>query len=115
MTSKPASRNARAMIFAPRSWPSRPGLATKMRNLRSINGPSPAAFSRGSKSPLPIRERGPEPSVITAGEGVLVMPRVFVNAEFFLHRIHDLAQSAVFPHGIPNEGDQILGRLRRFP
>src|SRR5215218_2372401 len=28
MTSMPASRSARAMIFAPRSWPSRPGLAT---------------------------------------------------------------------------------------
>ena len=27
MTSMPASRSARAMIFAPRSWPSRPGLA----------------------------------------------------------------------------------------
>src|ERR1051326_12398 len=32
MTSKPASRNARAMTLAPRSWPSRPGLA--MRTLR---------------------------------------------------------------------------------
>src|SRR5581483_12355132 len=28
MTSIPASRRARAMIFAPRSWPSRPGFAT---------------------------------------------------------------------------------------
>src|ERR671930_223807 len=27
MTSMPASRSARAMIFAPRSWPSRPGFA----------------------------------------------------------------------------------------
>src|SRR6476661_5342614 len=34
MTSMPASRNARAMIFAPRSWPSRPGLATTTRILR---------------------------------------------------------------------------------
>src|SRR5690349_18016280 len=31
MTSMPASRSARAMIFAPRSWPSRPGLATTTR------------------------------------------------------------------------------------
>src|SRR5215472_12620660 len=30
MTSKPASRSARAMIFAPRSCPSRPGLATRI-------------------------------------------------------------------------------------
>src|SRR5215213_4900649 len=31
MTSIPASRNARAMIFAPRSCPSSPGLATTTR------------------------------------------------------------------------------------
>src|SRR3954462_11374093 len=34
MTSNPSSRRARAMIFAPRSWPSRPGLATRMRSFR---------------------------------------------------------------------------------
>src|SRR5689334_20062312 len=31
MTSKPASRSARAMTLAPRSWPSRPGFATTTR------------------------------------------------------------------------------------
>jgi hypothetical protein len=31
MTSIPASRNARATILAPRSWPSRPGFATSTR------------------------------------------------------------------------------------
>src|SRR4029450_13005868 len=31
MTSMPASRSARAMIFAPRSWPSRPGFAITTR------------------------------------------------------------------------------------
>src|SRR4051795_3059517 len=36
MTSIPASRSARAMIFAPRSWPSRPGLATTTRILRAV-------------------------------------------------------------------------------
>src|SRR3954447_1819293 len=36
MTSMPASRRARAMIFAPRSWPSRPGLATTTRILRAM-------------------------------------------------------------------------------
>src|ERR1700749_659916 len=36
MTSIPASRRARAIIFAPRSWPSRPGLATTTRILRAI-------------------------------------------------------------------------------
>src|SRR3954464_4923938 len=32
----PASRRARAMILAPRSWPSRPGLATTTRILRAV-------------------------------------------------------------------------------
>src|SRR5512146_2720619 len=31
MTSMPASRSARAITFAPRSWPSSPGLATNTR------------------------------------------------------------------------------------
>src|SRR5262249_37639497 len=35
MTSIPASRSARAMIFAPRSWPSRPGFAMTTRILRA--------------------------------------------------------------------------------
>src|SRR5579864_9518261 len=35
MTSMPASRRARAMTLAPRSWPSRQGLATSTRILRS--------------------------------------------------------------------------------
>src|SRR5262245_19670749 len=35
MNSMPASRSATAMIFAPRSWPSRPGLATRILSFRS--------------------------------------------------------------------------------
>src|SRR6266513_1355347 len=35
MTSIPASRRARAMIFAPRSWPSRPGFAMTTRIFRA--------------------------------------------------------------------------------
>src|SRR5687767_9755127 len=35
MTSIPASRSARAMIFAPRSWPSSPGLATRILSFLS--------------------------------------------------------------------------------
>src|SRR5215216_7244916 len=38
MTSKPASRSARATIFAPRSWPSRPGLATITRSFSGMRG-----------------------------------------------------------------------------
>src|SRR5947207_747851 len=36
MTSMPASRNARAMIFAPRSCPSRPGFAITTRIVRAM-------------------------------------------------------------------------------
>src|SRR5437660_7238754 len=36
MTSMPASRSARAMIFAPRSWPSRPRLAITTLIFRAI-------------------------------------------------------------------------------
>src|SRR6059036_2462910 len=36
MTSKPASRRARATILAPRSWPSSPGLATSTRILWDV-------------------------------------------------------------------------------
>src|SRR5919109_992029 len=51
MTSMPASRSARAMIFAPRSCPSSPGLATTTRILRS-------AMSRDSRALLdPQRHR----------------------------------------------------------
>src|SRR5947209_2102579 len=40
----PASRSARAMIFAPRSWPSRPGFATTTRIFLSVE----ALMGRGS-------------------------------------------------------------------
>ena len=53
MTSMPASRSARAMIFAPRSCPSSPGLATTTRILRVDCGghardPSPRYFDGGA-------------------------------------------------------------------
>src|SRR6266568_2323974 len=44
MTSIPASRRARAITLAPRSWPSRPGLATRTRIFRSA-GISKLRFS----------------------------------------------------------------------
>src|SRR6476620_6253063 len=47
MTSMPASRSARAMIFAPRSWPSRPGLATTTRILRAMPGSLEHLFLTG--------------------------------------------------------------------
>src|SRR4051812_5377500 len=47
----PASRSARAMIFAPRSCPSRPGLATTTRILRLD-----ASIGAGSYSPVGVVE-----------------------------------------------------------
>src|SRR5580698_80145 len=48
----PASRNARAMILAPRSWPSRPGLATRTR----IGGaPCGMTFASIRAFPHPVR------------------------------------------------------------
>src|SRR3954469_8959175 len=44
MTSMPASRSARAMIFAPRSCPSRPGLATTPRILRLEASMRPGSY-----------------------------------------------------------------------
>src|SRR5919201_1630563 len=52
MTSIPASRSARAMIFAPRSCPSSPGFATTTRILR----PPPEA--RACVWGLPSKRRG---------------------------------------------------------
>src|SRR5262249_52906655 len=45
MTSKPASRRARAMILAPRSCPSKPGLATRMRSGRSLIASNPGGIA----------------------------------------------------------------------
>src|ERR671933_416243 len=50
MTSIPASRSARAMIFAPRSCPSRPGFATTTLILRPSIG-------RGSLRCPAVRDR----------------------------------------------------------
>src|ERR671918_1982095 len=46
MTSMPASRRALAMIFAPRSWPSRPGLAITTRILAGTSAEYRGASER---------------------------------------------------------------------
>src|SRR5205807_7910753 len=74
MTSNPASRRARAMTLAPRSWPSRPGFATTTRygrctarNTRQVpeNQPKPAAKR-------PTRQRRTAYAAATAIAGVVV-------------------------------------------
>src|SRR5215212_819713 len=55
MTSMPASRSARAMIFAPRSCPSRPGLATTTRIFWVALG---ADIERGRRDSMPADDDG---------------------------------------------------------
>src|SRR3970282_1283006 len=55
MTSKPASRSARAMILAPRSCPSRPGLAITTRILLATAAP---VYERGSSGLWGARRAG---------------------------------------------------------
>src|SRR5436305_1271850 len=61
MTSMPASRSARAMIFAPRSCPSRPGLAITTRILRataaSLAAEGGAVRALGAVLPQPASAR----------------------------------------------------------
>src|SRR5690606_18504687 len=57
MTSKPASRSARATTFAPRSCPSSPGFATKMRTLRSgVMGAREGSSAAGIPPRLGVRQ-----------------------------------------------------------
>src|SRR5882724_2211525 len=60
MTSMPASRRARAMIFAPRSCPSRPGLATTTRIFLFVAVDMSGCAARGRRRPgrLFVLERG---------------------------------------------------------
>src|SRR5262245_54227945 len=64
MTSIPASRSARAMIFAPRSCPSRPGLATTTR-IFLVEVEADIAASVGERPPAAAR-CGPRRAVETA-------------------------------------------------
>src|ERR1019366_6082380 len=83
MTSMPASRRARAITFAPRSWPSNPGLATRTRI-----GVCMAIWFAYSKS------RG-----------------LLVRAENPPQRIANLSQSSVGAYGIHQVGHRVLGSL----
>src|SRR5215207_7229369 len=60
----PASRSALAMIFAPRSWPSRPGLATTTRILGAGEVLIGSAAGRGQGEG---RDPGPLEAVAAVG------------------------------------------------
>src|SRR2546427_10565166 len=61
MTSKPASRSARATILAPRSCPSRPGLATTSRIFRSLRSGAVRARAWPAQSLGEVRKGGGAP------------------------------------------------------
>src|SRR4051812_4802934 len=91
MTSMPASRSARAMIFAPRSCPSRPGLATTTRIFRSPAGMAGA---------------------IVANRGPLEDRRLPVGPEDLLQRRDDLALAAVGPRRLEQRRHEVGPLLR---
>src|SRR5581483_8773478 len=82
MTSMPASRSARAMIFAPRSWPSRPGFATTTRIFLSVE--------------------------VLIGRGSLERRRLGVAAEHVLERGDHLALGHLGARGVEQVGHQVF-------
>src|SRR5215813_3457842 len=92
MTSMPASRSARAMTFAPRSWPSRPGLAMSTRIFFSgiTQGPL-EAFSSVLDNLTASRDGG-----------------FFVGAEDGAHRVADLAKRGVGFHRVVDVRHQVF-------
>src|SRR6266568_3370995 len=87
MTSMPASRSARAMIFAPRSWPSRPGFAIttlifcatvgQYRNVKlTVVGCSPAWPNPGGAQSGYLVENSAGRLLLDCGPGVLPNLRI---------------------------------------
>src|SRR6476620_4334442 len=106
MTSMPASRRARAMILAPRSWPSRPGFATTTRIFRfSVSGMRRRRI-RGSRGHRRTRRhpRGTVPGVgalacglialVLAGSGGRPMETTLQDDAIFLHRSPAVVRAA---------------------
>src|SRR6476469_2223208 len=79
MTSIPASRSARAMIFAPRSCPSRPGLATTTRiffvEVGAAMGADSMALPRDAELHLHVRLVDRADERVGAGAGQLLAER----------------------------------------
>src|SRR5690606_21429003 len=99
MTSMPASRSARAMTFAPRSCPSRPGLATKTRILRwetAAVGNDATSYWTGFSRRLQNLDL-----IVFAKDG----PQL----------VHDLAQGGVGPHRLQDGRHQVFGARGRLP
>src|SRR6187549_3437227 len=101
----PASRRARAMIFAPRSCPSRPGLATTTRILRAVDGDGGmrrALYGRALLGRAPLRL---EPVLEVRGQLVAVQRDREVVALAELAVEH--AQPLELLHGLDALGDRL--------
>src|SRR5229473_782360 len=94
MTSKPPSRRARAIILAPRSWPSRPGFATRMRN----------RFSATLLYPIRL-----DP-VLSPSIFALNPTRITIDAELGTIDIANLTDRRVMPHSFANRTHKIRAR-----
>src|ERR1700730_1750274 len=98
----PASRRARAITFAPRSWPSSPGLATSTRmgcgmvlTIRIHRGDAENAEEDAEKTGFFSQARG-----------------LLVGAEDGAEGIADLAQSGVGADGFEDVGHGVFGAFR---
>src|SRR4051794_7367131 len=118
----PASRSARAMIFAPRSWPSRPGLATTTRILRAVPDALFAVSSvLASMAWRQCRGSQVAGSQVAGWRSCDLRPatcdplehrRLRVRPEHFLERLHDLALARVRAGAVEQRLHQVGLALR---
>src|SRR5205807_1878359 len=101
MTSMPASRRARAMTFAPRSWPSRPGLATRTLIFLSL-------IFRKSILTSDARQQ-----TATFQEGTHLRPRI-EKIPVRLHCLDDVGKLVVVVECHPLFADLISVEVLRF-
>src|SRR2546425_3898399 len=123
MTSKPASRRARATTLAPRSWPSRPGLAITIRIFASLIDslsilPSRPHLASVGWSPHPVHARAPSGDGLNDG-GFLVLtvhgPKDvtdFADCRLGFDALHHVVHGVLLPVGCSPQRIQRPTRLR---
>src|SRR5258707_15647593 len=94
MTSMPASRRARAITLAPRSWPSRPGLATSTRIGTRVGGSKGSGIGR-RRIPQPGRHAS-----FRAGRHLFAMGSKIAGARISLsdEQFQSIARALADPH-----------------
>src|SRR5204863_9593321 len=111
MTSIPASRSARAMTLAPRSWPSSPGFAMMTRSFRF-------AIPLERVRSIPISAGGPPfamPICTFICKLQLDHRHFLVLAPHVPQRIAQLAERRVGADRIEDGRHQVIGGRRRGP